>query len=205
MRLLSAHQLRPLQAGDSLIVVIRAAPPDLQLVEIRPIPSGPVEALALVAENDSVITRPIPVLLSDVQALPDLHFGSVGCVRVGGIETEIGAGELDLGLTAAGIEDPVLSRGTVAVANLSDISKSGTVWCDVIAWAHLHGLTILASITQEVNALAFVPVWVQPHNPGRLSRLELGRVVLDDTGESEGYEAENVCDVHDYEVLLWMA
>lgn len=145
--LLSAHQLRPLQAGDSLIVVTRAALPDLQLVEIRPIPIGPVEALALVAESNFVITRPIPVLLSDVQALPDLHFGSVGCVRVGGIETEIGAGELDLGLTAAGIEDPVLSRGTVAVVNLNGISKSGTVRCGVIAWAHLHGLTVLMIIT----------------------------------------------------------
>lgn len=46
---------------------------------------------------------------------------------------------------------------------------------------------------------------MQPHSLGRLNRLELGRVALDDSGESEGCEAENVDDVHEYEVLLWMA
>ena len=67
----------------------------------------------MIHEGDTLVTGVVPGLSGKPGvALPDLHLGTISGRRTS-VETVVGTGELDGGLTV--VDDPVLGAGSVAV------------------------------------------------------------------------------------------
>jgi len=115
--------------GPDLVSVASRALPGLNTVSWHETAAGEIEALTLVLKRNSQVTGVKPRLSRQVvEASPNLHRNAIS--RFGSsIQAEIGAVKPDL--CTSRVDDPILSRGAIAVVNLNSRAVSSNPSSDI--------------------------------------------------------------------------